>query len=72
MIFLQVGQVVGDDLYSQQAHLVGRLFAPPDPLRWLVGVGGVIRRIVVVGVELDDRPLGELDGRAGTGTGLAS
>ena len=43
----QIGQVIGHNLDTQQAHLVGRLFAPAHPSRRLAGVGGVIRRVVV-------------------------
>ena len=64
--------LLGDDLDAQQAHLVGGLLAPADALRRVARVPGVVGRVVVVGVELDDRPLGQRDGRPGTGTGPAS
>ena len=58
----QIGQVVGDDLNTQQAHLVGRLLAPMNGLGRLTGITGISEELSYDASSLITEPLTILTG----------
>ena len=54
--------IVVRDVEKCGTHFIGRFFAPSHQSGWLVGVSGVVGRVVVKGFERDAGAARECDG----------